>query len=199
MRRIVIAGRAVAIHGNDIDTDRVIPARFLRCVTFEGLGDHLFEDDRKIAHDQGRRHPLNDSKHEGAEILLVNKNFGCGSSREHAPQAILRWGIRAIVGESFAQIFFGNCVALGLPCVMVNEATMGELMRLSEENASRVFAVNLENKTVRTGANEFDVEMEEGMRRQFLEGCWDSMTELISARDQIEATAAHLPYFNSWR
>ncbi len=201
MKRIRITGTAVSVRGNDIDTDRIIPARYLRCVVFDGLGAHAFEDDRSQLAEAGRVHPFDDPKYAGAEILFVNKNFGCGSSREHAPQAIMRWGrgIKAIVGESFAEIFFGNCVALGIPCVQVDEATAQAIMQANEADPASPAAVDLEKLVVEIGGKSWPVKLADGPRTQFLEGRWDSTAELLEAREPIAATAANLPYFDGWK
>jgi 3-isopropylmalate/(R)-2-methylmalate dehydratase small subunit len=199
-KRVTITGRAISVRGNDIDTDRIIPARYLRCVTFDGLGEHVFEDDRAQMRVKGHAHPFDNPAFAGAEILFVNRNFGCGSSREHAPQAIMRWGkgIRAIVGESFAEIFFGNCVALGIPCVTADEATIQRLMGENESEPEREFAVDLQEMTVSAGGEAFPIHLPDGARRQFLEGRWDSTFELMEGKEQIAATAKGLPYFNAW-
>src|SRR6185312_12037545 len=143
-----IAGRGLPLPGENIDTDRIIPARFLRSITFEGLENHLFEDDRKQLATAGATHPVGDPRYAGATILLVNANFGCGSSREHAPQAIRRYGIRAVVGESFSEIFFGNSVALGMPCVTADAETMSALMRRVERDPAIQVAVDLDRMLV---------------------------------------------------
>jgi len=199
-KRIVIAGRAVVVRGNDIDTDRIIPARFLKSVVFDGLGAHAFEDDRAQLRDAGKLHPFDDVRFALARILVVNKNFGCGSSREHAPQALLRWGdgIRAIVGESFAEIFHGNCVALGIPCVVVDAAAADSLAAAIEKNPSLEISVDLRSKTIAAGASRDPFEIAEGPRKQFLEGRWDSTAELLAARDRIFALAAKLPYLSDY-
>ena len=194
-----ITGRAVPVRGNDIDTDRIIPARFLKCVTFDGLGEHAFEDDRLALKERGKVHTFDEEQYQGANILLVNKNFGCGSSREHAPQAIMRWGIDAIVGESFAEIFFGNCVSLGVPCVTVSEMDMGAIQTTIIENPSSEVTVDVENGKVIVNGREFEAHIDSGPRKQFLEGRWDSTAELLSAKEEIAATAAKLPYFNGWQ
>jgi 3-isopropylmalate/(R)-2-methylmalate dehydratase small subunit len=201
VRRIKPQGPAIPVRGNDIDTDRIIPARFLKTVVFDGLGEHAFEDDRAALAREGRKHPFDDARYAGARILLVNKNFGCGSSREHAPQAILRWGkgISGIIGESFAEIFFGNCVALGIPCVIVDEKTIGELMAAVERDPDVDVAIDLESKSVTAGSARYPCAIADGPRKQFLEGRWDSTAELLAAKDRIRETAAKIPYFDGYQ
>ena len=201
--RIKISGSAIPVRGNDIDTDRIIPARYLKCVVFDGLGVHTFEDDRRQLSRRGEQHPLDQEQFWGANVLLVNKNFGCGSSREHAPQAIRRWGdgVQAIIGESFAEIFFGNCCALGMPCVVVSEESIAELMSCVEKEPTTVIDIDLESRTIQcSGCNKsFPLEISDGVRKAFLEGKWDATTELVNARDAVLQTASALPYFNSWQ
>jgi len=200
-KRTVITGRGVPVRGNDIDTDRIIPARYLRTVVFDGLGEHAFEDDRKQLAEAGRLHPFDDPRYAQAEILLVNQNFGCGSSREHAPQAVRRWGrgIRAVVGESFAEIFYGNCVALGIPCPRLSEAAMADLLSTVEQVPETEIRVDLVTRTVGVGSVSFPFEMPDGVRRAFVEGRWDSTTELMTAVAQIRTTAKTIPYFRGFR
>jgi 3-isopropylmalate/(R)-2-methylmalate dehydratase small subunit len=205
LKREKITGRAIPVHGNDIDTDRIIPARYLKCVVFDGLGEHSFEDDRSQMKEKGLTHPFDDPKYADASLLLVNKNFGCGSSREHAPQAIMRWGkgIKAVVGESFAEIFFGNCVALGVPCVVVDEEGIHKLMWTAESDPTAAFTVDLENKqglfAGDNGEGAVDFEIPDGVRDQFMKGTWDTTAELLAAKPEIAATATGLPYFNGWK
>jgi 3-isopropylmalate/(R)-2-methylmalate dehydratase small subunit len=189
------------LRGHDIDTDRIIPARFLRCVVFEGLGAHVFEDDRRQEQSGRGVHPFDDPRFADARILLVNRNFGCGSSREHAPQAIMRWGtgIQAIVGESFAEIFFGNCTALGIPCVTAREADVAALMERAERDPALRVTLDLAACRVTAGDLAVDVAIPEGARRQLLEGRWDTTGELLANAPAIGATAAALPYFQGWR
>jgi 3-isopropylmalate/(R)-2-methylmalate dehydratase small subunit len=199
-KRTTVTGPAVAVRGHDIDTDRIIPARFLKCVVFDGLGAHAFADDRAQLQAAGQVHPLDRPEHAGARVLLVNRNFGCGSSREHAPAAIMRWGhgIRAIVGESFAEIFFGNCVANGIPCVTADAGDVARLMDLAEREPALPFTVDLEAGRLVAGSLAIAVHMPDGPRRQLLEGRWDSTGELLDARDATAATAAGLPYLAGW-
>jgi 3-isopropylmalate/(R)-2-methylmalate dehydratase small subunit len=200
-RRTVITGPAIPVRGHDIDTDRIIPARFLKCVVFEGIGAHVFEDDRAQETARGRTHPFDDPRHAEARLLLVNRNFGCGSSREHAPQAIMRWGrgIQAIVGESFAEIFFGNCAAIGVPCVTVDEAAIRLLMDLADAQPTLPFCLDLPKLRLTAGDASVAVTIPDGARQQLTLGRWDTTAELLEARAAIAATAERLPYFAHWR
>ncbi|MFH1568317.1 MAG: 3-isopropylmalate dehydratase small subunit [Gemmatimonadota bacterium] len=191
---VQVAGRALPVRGDDIDTDRIIPARYLRTVTFEDLGAHAFEDERAAARRGGRFHPLDDERYAGAAILLANRNFGCGSSREHAPQALKRWGIRAFVAESFAEIFFGNCVALGLPCLQVAAADTVALQQAVEADPELEVVADLGALTVRAGALTVPASMAGGPREQFVTGTWDVLGQLLEGRGEIAATAGRLPY-----
>jgi 3-isopropylmalate/(R)-2-methylmalate dehydratase small subunit len=191
---MTITGRAVALRGEDIDTDRIMPARFLRAVSFDGLEAHVFEDDRRAGAAAGARHPFDDPACAGASVLLVNRNFGCGSSREHAPQALARWGVKAIVGESFAEIFFGNATALGVPCVSVAPDAAAALMALAERDPAGLVTVDLETMAVRSGPIEAACAMPEAARNAFLAGTWDATALLRAGFDEVRAAAARLPY-----
>lgn len=186
-----VAGRGIPLVGNDIDTDRIIPARFLRCVTFDGLGAQVFADDRTQLNGQ---HPFDQPQYQGAEILVVNRNFGCGSSREHAPQAIAKWGIKALVGESFAEIFFGNCVAMGIPCVTANPTDLQQLQDWLAANPHTAIELNLETMQLTFGDAIIPVTMGEGARNMFLGGTWDACGQLVAQAEQIRQTASKLPY-----
>ncbi|OGG55849.1 MAG: isopropylmalate isomerase [Candidatus Handelsmanbacteria bacterium RIFCSPLOWO2_12_FULL_64_10] len=189
-----IEGRAVPVRGNDIDTDRVIPARYLRCVTFDGLGEHAFEDDRKAG-----GHPFDDPRFQGASILVVNRNFGCGSSREHAPQSLMRWGIRAVIGESFAEIFRGNCTAMGIPCVTADGADVLLLMEAVEAEPGQAVVMDLRTKTVTYGDRAVKVQIPNSARSQLLEGAWDATGQLLEGTAAVRATAARLPYVSGFK
>ena len=193
-----LSGRAVPLRGNDIDTDRIIPARFLRCVTFDGLGEFAFEDDRKQLTAVGKVHAFDEPRFKGAKILAVNSNFGCGSSREHAPQAIAKWGITAIVGVSFSEIFFGNCVAMGLPILRVSVADAESIQALIEADALAVVAVDLEKLQVSVSGKTFSAQMPDGVRKQFLTGAWDATGELVAGASAVQATAHKLPYVSNF-
>jgi 3-isopropylmalate/(R)-2-methylmalate dehydratase small subunit len=189
-----VSGRPVAVRGNDIDTDRIIPARFLRCVTFDGLGAYAFEDDRAQEKTAGSEHPFDQERFQGGSILLVNANFGCGSSREHAPQAIQRWGINAIVGVSFAEIFFGNCVALGLPCLMVSPEDAELLQALAESDPSAEWTVDVAAATVSVGDTTVSATIPAGPQRMFTTGQWDATGQLVDGKAEADAVGAKLPY-----
>ena len=189
-----VAGCAVVVRGGDIDTDRIIPARYLRTVTFENLGEHAFEDDRA-----GGDHPFDQECFQGASVLLANANFGCGSSREHAPQALMRWGIKGFVGESFAEIFYGNCIAMGLPCVRVSAEDMRKLMDAVEADPAQEVSIDLEARKVRYADGDIDADIADGPREQFVKGSWDSLGQLLDAGDQIDVTARSLPYTNAFK
>jgi len=189
-----VVGRGIPLPGNDIDTDRVIPARFLKAVTFEGMGEHVFEDARK----QDPEHPFNQAVYQGASVLVVGQNFGCGSSREHAPQALMRWGIRALVGGSFAEIFFGNCVILGIPCLVASMADIEWLQKAIGGEPQKVVTVDVERQEVRLGDRIIKATMPDGPRNQLVTGTWDSTAVLLEAGTAIEATAQKLPYVTGY-
>ena len=192
-RIVRIEGTALPIRGNNVDTDRIIPARFLKSISFDGLEHHLFEDDRAQA---GASHPVSNPSYAGAALLLVNANFGCGSSREHAPQAIRRGGIRAAVGESFSEIFFGNAVALGLPCVTVAAEAASQLQDLAEHDPRTVFVLDLEAMTIAAGGLVFPVVLPPSAREAFVDGSWDATGLLLERYDEVRAVADRLPYIS---
>ena len=190
-----VEGRACVLRGDDIDTDRIIPARFLRAVTFDGLGEHAFEDDRIQAKGD---HPLDDERFVGASILIVGANFGCGSSREHAPQALMRSGFRAFIGKSFAEIFAGNCTALGLPYVTLDSDDLAALMDSVVLDPEQRLVVDLEARTVTSRVGTVAAKLPDGVRRQLLEGSWNATRALLDAGDAIEATAARIAYLDNF-
>ncbi len=193
-KRRQVSGRGIPVAGNDIDTDRIIPARFLKAVTFEGMGEHAFEDAKK----QNLEHPFNQKVYQGATVLVVGQNFGCGSSREHAPQALMRWGIRAIIGGSFGEIFFGNCVMLGIPCLRASQEDIEWLQREIGRAPQTPVTMDVEKQEVRFGDRVIKATMPEGARNQLVGGTWDSTAVLLEAGAAIEATARKLPYVTGW-
>jgi 3-isopropylmalate/(R)-2-methylmalate dehydratase small subunit len=193
-----VKGTAVTIRGNDIDTDRIIPARYLKEVTFARMGEYPFFDERFDAAGNLKPHPLNDPEFKGASLLFVNKNFGCGSSREHAPQALYRYGIHAIVGESFAAIFAGNCTMMGMPTAMVAPGDIEKLMQAVENDPKTIFTLDIEAKTVSFGQHKIAVDLPETYRSALTSGSWDSTALLRANLNEVKKTAARLPYMNNF-
>ena len=200
MRKISqISGRGVPVRGNDIDTDRIMPARFLRAITFDGLEKHVFEDDRKGggAHPYNR-HPFDVSSFQGASILVVNQNFGCGSSREHAPQGLQRWGINAIVGESFAEIFFGNSVMIGLPCVTASPEDVPKLQDLIERSPDTEVRIDLAGGTLAAGDLRLNVAIPPNVRDALVTGAWDTTGLLLDRYEEVDSASRRLPYVSGF-
>ncbi len=189
-----VTGSGIPLLLDDIDTDRIIPARFLRCVTFEGLGENAFEDDRK----QDKNHPFNNSKYSSASVLVAGRNFGCGSSREHAPQSLMRWGIKTIIAESFAEIFFGNCTSLGIPAVCTSRENLEKLTQFVEENPDADICVNLNDLKITAGDLSVPCEIPESACKALTTGQWDFMAQLLEANDAVDATAKELPYMTNF-
>lgn len=194
-----IEGTGIALNGNDIDTDRIIPARFLKHLTFDALGQHVFEDDRKQMATADRVHPFDDPTRAQARLLITAKNFGCGSSREHAPQALYRWGIRAVAGESFGEIFYGNAAAIGLPCLVLSEADAATARALVEADATLTMVVDLQRRELRAPGQRWPVEINDSLRERFVSGRWDTLSELGTAMEQVQTVAQRLPYLNHWQ
>ena len=190
-----IKGRSFTIKGDDIDTDRIIPARFLKCVSFSALGQQVFADDRK---ELKGNHPFDLVQNKGANILIVNDNFGCGSSREHAPQALMRWGIRLIIGESFAEIFFGNCLALGIPCLTASKEEIVKLQNLVEKNNNQIWDFNLKNLSISNQKETVKLILDEGPYNMLYSGKWDATSQLLNAEEKINKTFNNLPYLNNF-
>ena len=190
-----INGKCISLIGDDIDTDRIIPARFLKCINFDSLGKSVFDDDRKTL--KGN-HPFDLDSNKGASILIVNSNFGCGSSREHAPQALMRWGIKAIIGESFADIFYSNCIAIGIPCFSLPKNKIKKIQQ-SIENKTLFFKIDLLTSTAIGEDLKFNLEIKETSKKMFLSGEWDATSKLLENENLIEKKFNNLPYvkFNS--
>ena len=196
--RKLIRGRAIPVPGDDIDTDRIIPARYLRMITFEELGRYAFFDERFDENGKPREHPLNDPRFQGGSIMVVNRNFGCGSSREHAPQSLMRTGIQAFIGESFAEIFSGNCTALGLPAARVSHEDAVKLQSMVAADPGLEIAVDLEAGVVTAGASRFTFTMPDSDRSSLVWGTWDTTAMLLSNRESILSTASRIPYMNGY-
>jgi len=212
-----VEGTGIPIRGNDIDTDQIIPARFMKVVTFDGLGEFAFFDVRFDDEDNQKDHPMNEERFQDANVMVVNSNFGCGSSREHAPQALMRWGIDAIIGESFAEIFAGNCLALGIPTVTADHETINALQQWVDDNPDGDIEVDVAEETVRYGVpesddsgagqssesselgNEISVSVDSAQRQALVEGIWDTTALMKANKNAIEETASQLPYLDQTR
>ena len=194
----IIEGRALPLRGEDMDTDRIMPARFLKSITFEGLEQHVFEDDRLEATRSGHVHPFDEPRHQGASILLANRNFGAGSSREHAPQGLRRWGIRAIVAESFAGIFFGNSLMIGLACVTASPKDIEALMALVDGDPATVMRLDLQAGTCQAPGITVAISIPEHVRDSLMTGAWDTTGLLLDTYEQVNGTAARLPYLSGF-
>ena len=188
----------IPLRGNDIDTDRIIPARFLKCVTFDGIGEHAFKDDIKGLAQKGETHPFADERFAGAAILVANKNFGCGSSREHAPQSLKRWGIKAIVAESYSEIFYGNCVSLAMPCFTADHDTCAKLQDIIENNPAAELGIDVAEATISIGEEGIQLEIQSGAQGQFLDGSWNARAGLLENLDGAKEVAASLPYVSNY-
>ena len=189
-----ITGRAVSVPGNDIDTDRIIPARFMKCVTFDGLGEFLFYDVRKNADGSDKPHPLNDPRFKGATILLSGSNFGCGSSREHAPQAIQKYGFKAVIAENFAEIFFGNSTGLGIPCVSASREDIAKIAAAVEKDPATEVTIDLEKLEIRFAGQSVKITQRESARDALVHGRWDPIGELLEGLPTVREKAAGLHY-----
>jgi 3-isopropylmalate/(R)-2-methylmalate dehydratase small subunit len=185
-----IKGQCISLIGNDIDTDRIIPARFLKCVNFDSLGESVFADDRK---NLKGRHPFDLEENKNASILVVNSNFGCGSSREHAPQALMRWGIKAIIGESFADIFYSNCIAIGIPCFTLAKELIQKIQK-NKDDEFLFLEIDLKKSLAKSKDLNFNLEIKESSRKMFMSGEWDATSTLLENENLIENKFTKLPY-----
>ena len=192
-----VTGTGIPVRGNDIDTDQITPARYLKVVTFKGLGEAVFRDQRFDDDGEPKDHPFNEEQYQDANVLVVNANFGCGSSREHAPQALMRWGIDAIVGESFAEIFAGNCLALGIPTVTADQETIRELQDYIEKYPDAEIEVDVAGETVHYDDRTVEVTVDDAQRKALVDGIWDTTALMKANKNAIEETAAQLPYLDS--
>ncbi|MFM8764733.1 MAG: 3-isopropylmalate dehydratase small subunit [Spartobacteria bacterium] len=189
-----VGGRGVYVPGDDLDTDRIIPARFMKCITFDGLGEFAFYDARAFAKAEGQTHPLDDTRFTGSSILLSGSNFGCGSSREHAPQALYRFGIRAIIAESFAEIFFGNSITLGMPCVVMTGEDIRAVAKLIESDPAALLTLDLTEKKLSIADMDFPITIAPHAHEALVTGKWDAIADLLEGIDAVRTRAATLPY-----
>ena len=190
-----VVGRTLVIRGEDIDTDRIIPARFLKCVSFDALGDQVFADDRRECKGE---HPFDQARFQGASILVVNGNFGCGSSREHAPQALMRWGIRAVVGVSFAEIFYGNCLALGIPCATAAPEQIKAIQAQVDGDPGRSWSLDLAGLQLTAADSSWPMSIDPGPLHMLRSGRWDATSQLLDHGPRVAALMKTLPYINKF-
>ena len=193
-----VTGPGIPLRGNDIDTDRIIPARFLKCVTFDGIGEHAFADDIKGLAAKDETHPFADARFANGAILVANKNFGCGSSREHAPQSLKRWGIRAIIAESYSEIFHGNCVSLAVPCFTADHATCAKLQGAIEADPVAELSIDVAAATITAGGETISLEIQSGAQGQYLDGSWDARAGLLENLEAVKTVAEKLPYVSNY-
>ena len=193
-----IIGSGIPLRGNDIDTDRIIPARFLKCVTFDGIGEHAFADDIKGLAEKGETHPFADARFANAAVLVANQNFGCGSSREHAPQSLQRWGIRAIIAESYSEIFYGNCVSLAIPCFTADHETCAQLQNAIENNPEGELTLDIAAATATGPCGTVPLQIQPGAQAQLLDGSWNARAGLLENLDDAKAVAEKLPYVSNY-
>ncbi len=191
-----ITGKGIFVSGNDVDTDRIIPARYLKCVTFDGLGEFLFQDVRFSEDGKKTNHVLNDDNYKDANIMIVESNFGCGSSREHAPQSIKRAGFDAIIGESFAEIFYGNSLTLGMPCLEASKEQIQEIAAALEANPKTKIEIDIENETVTVNAKTYELSLKASAKDALTTGMWDAIAELLANTEAVDKTASALPYIS---
>ena len=189
-----LAGTGVYVPGDDVDTDRIIPARFMKCVTFDGLGEYAFYDERFEEDGRPKTHPIDDPRYAGATILLAGRNFGCGSSREHAPQALYRHGFRAVLAESYAEIFFGNAITLGMPCLVMDGRDIRALAALIDEAPQTEINIDIPNGQVSIADVSFPAKLPDHAKEALVDGKWDAIADLLEGLDAVQATAAKLPY-----
>ena len=194
-----VIGKGIVVRGDDIDTDRIIPARFLKEITFANMGNYAFYDERFDENGHKKKHPFNDEKYREASILIVNHNFGCGSSREHAPQSLMRWGIKAVIGESFADIFAGNCNMLGVPTLNAAKSDIDNLMDFAGNNPNGDIYIDVKNKSVKFGETKINIEIAESARKSLIEGMWDTTSLMLEAKHEIKEIIARLPYLNGFK
>ena len=193
-----VTGPGIPLRGNDIDTDRIIPARFLKCVTFDGIGEHAFADDIKGLAEKSETHPFADARYSNGAILVANKNFGCGSSREHAPQSLKRWGIRAIIAESYSEIFHGNCVSLAIPCFTADHETCAKLQGTIEADPAAELSIDVATATITTAAETIQLQIQPGAQGQYLDGSWDARAGLLENLDKVREVAGRLEYVKGY-
>ena len=196
---IQVAGKGISVIGNDIDTDRIIPARYMKTITFDDLGKYVFYDERFDENKNKKTHSFNDPKHKDASILIVNKNFGSGSSREHAPQALMHWGIKALIGESFAEIFSGNCQLIGVVCVIASKNNIDSLQSFVEKESDVLININVNQKKVSFGDTSFEIDILESRRKNLLNGTWDMLGLLVDSLDKTKEKTSEIPYLNEFK